>query len=226
VPPGELGGRFVREHERRLAGGGRGDRDARLLAAGERAGRLALASAQPERGERVADRCVDAVTAGEPQRQRDVLAHREDGPEVPALEDDRRLLAAVARQLRLVEPRQRSPEDAHVTRRGLVQPGCKVQRGPLPSPGRPEQRHELARLNAEVEPAQRDRLGGAGAEDLEDVVELEGAERELLALLLGFAPEAPYLHRKLWIISRYASTLSTPTGVPRSTIASLPPRER
>src|SRR5207248_617019 len=72
---------------------------------------------------------------------------------------------------------------------------------------------------------QRERRHGTGAENLEHVVELERAERQLLAPL-GLAPEACYRHRKLSIINRYASTLSTPSGVPRSTIASLPACER
>src|SRR5438445_6515103 len=43
---------------------------------------------------------------------------------------------------------------------------------------------------------------------------------------LGLVPEAGYFHLKLSIIRRYASTLSTPTGEPRSTIATLPLRQR
>ena len=59
----------------------------------------------------------------------------------------------------------------------------------------------LARLDAQVEPAQRDGLGGPRPEDPEDVVELERSERELVAPL-GLAVEARQLHRKLSIISR------------------------
>jgi hypothetical protein len=64
-----------------------------------------------------------------------------------------------------------------------------VQRSALAGAGRSEERDELARLDAQVEAAQRDGLGPARAIDLEDVVELEGPERELLGPL-GLAVEA------------------------------------
>ena len=71
----------------------------------------------------------------------------------------------------------------------------------LPEPDGPKTRDQLARLDPQVETAQGDRLGRAGAEDLEDVVELERAEASSLAAL-RLAVEAPHLHRKLSIISR------------------------
>ena len=76
-----------------------------------------------------------------------------------------------------------------------------MQRRALARPGRPEQRDELTRLDPQLEAAQRHRLRRAGAEDLEDVVELERAERDLLTAF-RLAVEAPYLHRKLSIINR------------------------
>src|SRR2546423_15468399 len=91
--------------------------------------------------------------------------------------------------------------------------------------GRAEDGHELPRFDPQLQAAQRNRLNGARAVDLEYIVELERAERQLL-VPLGLAPEACYRHRKLSIINRQASTLSTPTGVPRSTIAALPARAR
>ena len=68
---------------------------------------------------------------------------------------------------------------------------------------------------------------GAGADaagDDEPFTAVATLFRVFLNLLGAWrlAVEARYLQRKLWIISRYASTLSTPTGVPRSTIARLP----
>jgi hypothetical protein len=52
------------------------------------------------------------------------------------------------------------------------------------------------------EPAQSDGLDRAGSVDLEDVHELQRTPRDVLALLLRLAIEAPYLHRKLSIIRR------------------------
>src|SRR5437870_962811 len=134
VPLVELGCGLVREHEPRAPCGRRGDRDALLLSAGQRARALPDAFPEPERGQRVVCTCRRHVR--EPQRERDVLRR-------------------------------------------------------------------------------------AGAVDPEHVDQLERAPVDLLPF--GLAVEASYLHRKLWMIKRYASTLSTPTGEPRSTIASLPP---
>src|SRR5437899_1719049 len=89
----------------------------------------------------------------------------------------------------------------------------------------PVQCDEFARLDPQIEAAQRDSLGRSGAKNPEDVVQLERAEGEFLANI-RLAVEAPQLQRKLSIISRYASTLSTPCGVPRSTTARRPPFQR
>ena len=71
----------------------------------------------------------------------------------------------------------------------------------LPEPEGPNTATSSPRLDAKVEAAECNGLGGAGAEDLEDVVELDRTELDLVAVL-GLAVEAPYLHRKLSIISR------------------------
>ena len=76
-----------------------------------------------------------------------------------------------------------------------------MQRGALARAGRSVERDELARLDTQVEPAQRDRLRGTGAEDPEHVVELKRPKRELLSPF-GLAVKAPQLHRKLSIINR------------------------
>src|SRR5262249_21443929 len=110
----------------------------------------------------------------------------------------------------------------HVAGRRLVERRSEVEHRGLPGARRAEDRDELPRLDAQVEPTQGHRLDRAGAVDREDVDELERAPVDLLALGVGLAVEALYLDLKLSIISRYASTLSTLTGVPRSTIASLP----
>jgi hypothetical protein len=107
----------------------------------------------------------------------------------------------VAGELCLVQSCERTPEADDVTGRGLVEAGREVERRALARSGRPEERDELAWLDAEVEPAQRDRLGGPGAEDLEDVVELERSERNP-RVALRLAVEARYFHVKLSIINR------------------------
>ena len=221
----EFGGRFVGEDERRLARGRGGDRHPLLLPAGEGACARSLSPAQVEGVERVGNSVIDPPAAGKPQRERHVLAYRQSRPQIAALEHDRRFAGPEGCQLGLVEVRQRTAEDANVSCGRLVEPGGQMQHRALPRAGRPEHGDELAGFDPQLQTAQRNRLHGTGAENLEHVVELERAERQLLAPL-GLAPEACYRHRKLSIINRYASTLSTPSGVPRSTIASLPACER
>ena len=68
------------------------------------------------------------------------------------------------------------------------------QSGERPSSNSAEDRHELPRFDAQLQAAQRDGLDRARAVDLEHVVELERAERQLLSPL-GLTPEARYRHR-------------------------------
>ena len=194
----QLGGRLVREHERRPPRRGSGDRDALLLATRERSRPVARALGQPE----VSKRLVGSVRqTGEAQREQNVLARAQQGPEVPGLEDESELLGPVVGELGVVQARERATGHAHLAGRRLVQPGGQVEQGRLSRAGRAENCHELAVLDSEIEPAQGDDVRVARAKDLEDVVQLESAPLDLL-LALWLLVEAPYLHRKLWIISR------------------------
>ena len=83
----------------------------------------------------------------------------------------------------------------------MVEAGREVQHCALAGPGGAEHGDELARLDSQVEAAQRDRLGRPRAVDPEDVAQLERTPRDLF-LDLGLAIEAAYLHRKLSIINR------------------------
>src|SRR5205823_1104328 len=92
----QLGGRLVREHQRRPARRSGGDRHALLLATREDRGRACGGLRQPEASERVA---YVAVAAGELQRELDVLGSRQLRPEVERLEDDRDPACAVLGEL-------------------------------------------------------------------------------------------------------------------------------
>ena len=163
------------------------------------------------------------MLAGESQCELDVLARRQLRPQVAALKDDGQALRPVVRELPLAEASERDPPDAHVARGGLLETGREAQHRALPGARRPEHRDDLTRLDPQVEAAQRDGLGRARAVDLEDVVELERTPIELrYPLRLVVERLRGHFSRKLWIIIRYASTLSTPTGEPRSTTARLP----
>jgi hypothetical protein len=76
-----------------------------------------------------------------------------------------------------------------------------VKHRALARAGWAEKSDDLALLDPQIEPPQRNGLRRARPVDLEDVVEFERAERDLLAPV-GLAVEARYLQRKLSIISR------------------------
>ena len=196
----ELGRRLIGEDNPSLARSGGSDRDPLLLTARERSGALSFAPVQPERRQSPVGLGGRIPPAGKAKGELDVLAGRKIRPQVAALEHESDLGRPVGGELLLTEPRQRAAERADLTRRGLVEAGRQVERRALARARWPEDRHQLARLDAKLEPAQRHCLGGAGAVDLEHVVELERPEGDLRAFRL--APEASHLHLKLSIISR------------------------
>ena len=104
-------------------------------------------------------------------------------------------------ELLLAQARQGVAKDPDIPGRRLIEGGSEVECGALPRARGAEQCDELAGLDAEIEPAQGDGFSAAGAEDLEDVVELERAECNLVAPL-RLVVKARYLHRKLSIINR------------------------
>ena len=89
-----------------------------------------------------------------------------------------------------------------------------------------KQGNDLSALDAKVEPAESHRLNRPRPEQLEHIVELERRPLQLVGRSHRLPVEALYRHRKLWLIIRNASTLSTPFGAPRSTIARLPLLDR
>ena len=105
----EIAGRLVGQQQARRVDQRAGDGDALLLAAGELAGRIALAVAEAEQLQRRA-RPLEAVAAvgrgrrGIEQRQRDVLDRAGARQQVEALEHEAEPLAADAREFRLAEP--------------------------------------------------------------------------------------------------------------------------
>ena len=105
----EIAGRLVGQQEAGIVDQRARDRDALLLAAGELAGRVALAVAESEQVQRRARPLGPRRGAGRPgggveQRQRDVLERARAREQVEALEDEADALAAEARAIRLVEP--------------------------------------------------------------------------------------------------------------------------
>src|SRR5262249_44691579 len=154
---------------------------------------------------------------------RDVFTRAQLAPQVAALEDDSDVTSAMAGQFGLVQLPERATRHPHLARRRVLQCRRQLKSCALARTGWAVQRDQFPDPDLQIEASQRNRLGRSGSVDLEDVVKLERPEHKLTTRL-RLAVEAPYLHRKLLIIKRYASTLSTPTGVPRSTTARRPPR--
>src|SRR5205085_10980565 len=123
--------RLVGEEERRGPRRGGRDRRSLLLAAGERSRPVGSPLAQADERERIVDGLAPALGAGEPNGGRDVLLCRQKRQQVLALEDERDVTAAVAREPSLVESAQRLPECAHLAGRWLVEPGSEVEKRAL-----------------------------------------------------------------------------------------------
>ena len=228
----ELTGRLVCEHEWRAARGRGGDRDPLLLATGQRAGSLPAAPPESERIERGLSGGARIRVARELQRDSHVLTRRQAGPQVVSLEHERDLPGAVPRKPDFVEQPERVLAGADFTGRGLVERRRQRQHRALAAAGGAEHGDQLATLDAELQAAQRNGLDRARPKDLENVVELQCRPGDLLLGQLRLDVQAPDLvggtqgvqcQLKLLIILRYASTLSTPLAVPRSTVARLPP---
>jgi len=98
-------------------------------------------------------------------------------------------------QRRLVKRRQRAPEGADLARRGRVQRRGEAEQAALAAARRADDPDQLSLGDLEVEAAEGNRLGRAGAVDLEDVVELERGPID--ALLLGLDVESSELGGKV-----------------------------
>lgn len=222
----ELPRRFVRQHERRSTGGCCGDRDPLLFTSGKLRGVVPAAAIKAELREGRPRVFATSTGVSEIERGNDVLQRGERRPQVVALEHDCDLCAPVASKPAVIEPPQGETEGANLAGRGLIHARGQLKKRALARSGRPEQGHDLPALDPNVETAQRDRLDRSGPEELEDIVELERGPLELLRCADRFPVKAFYRQRKLRLIIRNASTLSTPLGAPRSMTERLPPLDK
>ena len=206
-----------------------------LLAAGKLGWAVTSTFAKPDPGERRFDHCrVDRAT-GESRRQPHVLDEVEERHEVVALEDDTDRRPAQADPLAFVGTREIDAGDDDLACGRSIRTSQQVQERRLARSRATHQRHELTRRNLEVDTPQRDCLDIDLAIDLDDVDQADDRSvarsagdrvpRNLRGELRwgdGSARCHPtrHLHLKLSIIWRKASTLSTPSGVERLTVAS------
>src|SRR5437660_8618748 len=172
----ELAGRLVREQQRGLVHERARDRDALLLAPGERRRAVVHAVAEAHvaqhalgTGARVARR-----TPGVARGQRDVLARVEVRQQVEALEHEPDGARADRGQLAPRRARERTAVDHDVARARAVEPAEHVHQRGFSAAALAHDRHVLAGPHREADAAERAHLGRRpGRVDLHDVAHVD-----------------------------------------------------
>ena len=91
---------------------------------------------------------------------------------------------------------------------GLIETREASQEGRLSAPGRPDDRCQLAAVDAERHATQRERLVVSGVEEAVEAASLQ----DRLAHADRFHLRLAQAHFRLWVIVLHGSTLSAPTG--------------
>jgi hypothetical protein len=151
----EVAGRLVGEHHRRLRDQRARHRHALLLAAGQ----LGRAVGEPIRETNGVDQAaqplvVDA-TAGDRERQHDVLLSREDRDQVEELEDEAELVAAQLGEVAVVEVADLHAVEHDRAGGGAVEPGEDVHQRRLAGTRRAHDRAESAAFELDAHPGER-----------------------------------------------------------------------
>ena len=170
----EGSGRLVGKDDRRRGDQRPGDRSALLLTAGEGIGTVVGAVPHADGLERGAG---SRVTAGlgdavEHQRQADILDQRQFGEEVVTLEDEADPAPPDNRQVVVAEGGQIDPLEDHLPGGRPGDATEKVEERALPRPRGPGDRHELPRLDLDIDTTDRHharRRSGGGGEGLLEV---------------------------------------------------------
>ena len=169
----KLACRFVGQEQRRVVGERNRDGDALLFAARHLYRAVVHAVGEPNRGKQL--RCAAAGSglrhAIEDERDFHVLQRIEIRDEVSArlLPYETDLLAPVPHHLRFGDGYEVFAADECPASRWLVQPGEDVEERAFPRTRRADDRHQLAALDFEVQPAQSDDLEIGDLVDLEEV---------------------------------------------------------
>jgi hypothetical protein len=154
----ERAGGLVAEQHVGLLGHSAGDGDTLLLAAGQLAGEMAAPRAQPHQRQRLVR---GHRVAGDLGHQLDVLLGGERGHEVVELEDEAEMVAPIAGELPVGHRGQLAVAEPCPPRAGPVEPAEDVEKRRLAAARGPEQHHDLARRQLQVDPAQRVNRRGA-----------------------------------------------------------------
>ncbi len=164
----ERAGGLVGEQQGRLVGERAGDRHALALAAGERAGQHVglLGDAHPLQQLEGAPAALAARHAGVEHGQLDVAHDRRLGQQVVLLEDEAHLLVADRRQLGAAQALDLLAVEREAAAGGPVEAAEDRHQRALAGTRRPDQRHELAARDVEIDSAQSVHRGAVGAVDL------------------------------------------------------------
>ncbi|MDF2808962.1 MAG: hypothetical protein K0S43_3908 [Cellulosimicrobium sp.] len=180
----EVRQRLVEEERLRVAHDRATHRDALALAAGEVRGLAVQVLAQVEHVggalDLPADLLLVVLALGEPERERDVLGHREVRVERVVLEHHREV--ALARRL-LVDARA---VDVELAGRDVLEPDDHAQDRRLPRAGRPDEDDELAVGDVEVHAVHREEPVAVALDDV-----LQGDRRHQLSPRVRRAARCP-----------------------------------
>jgi hypothetical protein len=125
--------------------------DPLLLAAGELARVVMAAVLEAHGGEELVGAAHRIGLPEELDREEDVLARRQIGQELKALEDEADLVPAEEGELILRQVLDRPAVDPHLAGGGAVEAGHQGEEGGLAAAGGPQHGHELARLDPQVD---------------------------------------------------------------------------
>ena len=131
----EGSGRLVGEHDLGARDQRPGDRDALLLPTGKLRGAVAKAIVKSDPGRDLTHRRTARPAPVEPQRQGDVLRHRERREQIEGLKDEADPFAPQQCQPPLAQAGQVGVAERDGARGGPVQPRRDVQERALPRPG-------------------------------------------------------------------------------------------
>ena len=172
----EGAGGLVGEDQRRVVDQRSRDGDPLLLASGEPVGEAPRAVGEPDALEqgarpRAAGR---VVTAGELERQQQVLLHGEEGDQVEELEDEPDAPPPEERAVALAERRDVGAVHHHRARGRQVDAADQVEERGLSRPAAADQHRDLALPDRGVHVAEDDALAVAFAVELGQAPELDG----------------------------------------------------
>ena len=169
----EIAGRLVGDQHQRIGRQRAGNRHALLLAAGQLAGIVGDAVAEPDRLELARGDRERVAMAGEFQRHRDVFQRRHVGDQMEGLEDDADIAAPECGDLVLGLAVERLAGDAHDAGIDPLQAGDHHQQRRLARAGRTDDAGRLATRHLQADAFQHMHQRGAFTQRQRHVVQVQ-----------------------------------------------------